>query len=174
MKNCAGVFFALIMFKQLSGEEDDSNHTRLICSNMPIPKLIRWSHAYTGQWDQQQILVPTAGIILSRSLTLTSGAQGKTKFRPKSTETYNSQLGSCLSNHSGVHHEATIPSITFCPCIQLHKQEVLGLKKHQVAEPSLYLQFSYSCLGHSHESEQNSHLASCFSELRKFTCILLV
>jgi hypothetical protein len=55
----------------------------------------------------------------------------------------------------------------------LHKQEVLTLKKHQVAEHSLYLQFSYSCLGHSHKSEQNSHLASCFSELWKFTCILL-
>jgi hypothetical protein len=47
----------------------------------------------------------------------------------------------------------------------MHKQEVLALKKHQVAEPSLYLQFSYSCPGHSHKSEQNSYFASCFSEL---------
>jgi hypothetical protein len=134
-------------------------------ATMPTPKSIGWSHAYPGHWDQQQILVPTAGIILSQSLTLTSGAQGKTKFRPESTKTYNSQLGSCLSNHSGVHHEGTIPSITLCPCIQMHKQEVLALKKHQVAEASLYLQFSYSRLGHSHKSEQNSHFASCFSEL---------
>jgi hypothetical protein len=47
----------------------------------------------------------------------------------------------------------------------MHEQEVLALKKHEVAEPSLYLQFSYSCLGYSHKSEQNSHFASCFSEL---------
>lgn len=132
-------------------------------ATMPTPTSIGWYHAYPGHWDQQQILVPTAGINLSRSLTLTSGAQGKTKFIPKSTETYNSQLGSCLSNHSPVHHKGT--KITFCPCIQMHKQEVLALQKHQVAEPSLYLQFSNSCLGHSHKSEQNSHFASCFSEL---------
>jgi hypothetical protein len=56
----------------------------------------------------------------------------------------------------------------------MHKQEVLALKKHQVAEPSSYLQFSYSCLGHSHKSEQNSHFASCFLQYcGKFTCILL-
>ncbi len=39
MKNCAGVFFVVIMFKQLSDEEDDSNHTGLICSNNAYPKV---------------------------------------------------------------------------------------------------------------------------------------
>jgi hypothetical protein len=142
-------------------------------ATMPTPKSIRWSHAYPVHWDQQQILVPTAGIILSRSLTLTSGAQGKTKFRPKSTETYNSKLGSCLSNHSGVHHEATIPSITFCPCIQMHKQEVLALKKHQVAEPSLYLQGSpIHALDTVTSQNRTATLLVVSLSCGKFTCIL--
>jgi hypothetical protein len=95
-------------------------------ATMPTPTSIGWYHAYPDHWDQQQILVPTAGINLSQSLTLTSGAQGKTKFRAKSTKTYNSQLGSCLSNHSPVHHKGT--KITFRPCIQMHKEEVLALQ----------------------------------------------
>ncbi len=51
-------------------------------ATMPNPKSIWWSHAYPGHWDQQQILVPTVGLILSRSLTLTSGGQGKTNSGP--------------------------------------------------------------------------------------------
>ncbi len=78
MKNCAGVFFVLIMSKQLSDEEDESNHTRLICSNNAYPKVNRVIPCLP--WP----LRSTAGIILSQSLTLTSGAQGKTNL-PKLT-----------------------------------------------------------------------------------------
>jgi hypothetical protein len=41
MKICVGVFFVVIMFKQLSDEEDDSNHTGLICSNNAYPRVNR-------------------------------------------------------------------------------------------------------------------------------------
>jgi hypothetical protein len=41
MKMCARVFFVIIMFKQLCDEEDDSNHTGLICSNNAYPRVDR-------------------------------------------------------------------------------------------------------------------------------------
>jgi hypothetical protein len=57
----------------LCDEEDDSNHTGLICSNNAYPRVDRVIHAYPGHWDQQQILVPRAGIIFSGSLTRSPG-----------------------------------------------------------------------------------------------------